>query len=130
MLCSGLQAILSRQNLLLTEELVRFLNALATDVAGRMYLLQPGSKTISLLQKILSDDAALPKESDPQPRRSGDATKDSTSHQYALATLQKLSWSKRGQNHMIDVGVLQWLTSWLQDLEVVRRPVWHQNWFQ
>lgn len=118
--CGGLQAIISRHNLLLTEELVRFLNALATDIAGRMYLLHPGTKTISLLQKIITDDAASPNESDIAPRRSGDATKDSTSHQYALAALQKLSWSKRGQNHMIDAGVLRWLTSWLQDLEVVR----------
>ncbi|GMH34462.1 hypothetical protein BSKO_02296 [Bryopsis sp. KO-2023] len=114
-----LEAAVARQNSLLTEELARFINVLATDLSGRMYLLLPSANTIGLLHDILSDEICTPSESPAGPRRSGDATKDTAVHQYALASLQKLSWSRKGQDLMIEMGILEWVIDWLEDLETV-----------
>lgn len=101
------------------EEFVRFLNVVASDMAGRAYLLVPVSHVITFLHTVLQNERNAVQEPDGAPRRSGDTTKDSTIHQYALATMQKLSWSYEGQNQMIDAGILEWIVTWLNDLEIV-----------
>lgn len=101
------------------EELVRFLNVIASDMAGRAYLLVPASHIITFLLKVVQNERNASQEQEKVPRRSGDTKKDSAIHQYALATLQKLSWSHDGQNQMIDAGVLEWVVHWLNDLETV-----------
>jgi hypothetical protein len=88
------------------EELAGLVNALASDHAGRAYLLQPGAGTIPVLQRMLLDSHAA--------AGGQQGCADGRLQQHALAALQKLSLHRAAQSEMLRAGLLEWAVGWLQ----------------
>ncbi|KAK9813174.1 hypothetical protein WJX72_010114 [[Myrmecia] bisecta] len=116
---SRLHGVASRPSALVQEELARLLNAVASDHAGRTYLLQPKADVVPILCQLLT---ATPEQSLLSATGESlvqDVTHDTVVQQHALAALQKLSLRKTAQTQMIALDLIRWIVAELGDIDTL-----------